>query len=165
MSNYQNTSTTSANTQQVQPIDLFQKQTKLLKKQLIHGRIRTIIMVLILAVFVISAWYMKAKIDEAMTTVASIYTMTQNVNSLAEEVSELTINVSETVDKLDTDEINVVISNMSSVSESLKGSVEALNVDGLNEAVSNMNDVAENLNSVATLLNGAADALSSLFGK
>ena len=146
------------------PMDLFQKQTKLLKKQLIHGRIRTVIMVLMLAVLVLGSLYIKSKVDEAMSTVESIYTMTQNVNSLAGEVSELTKNVSDTVATLNTDEINTVIENMSSLSESLKGTVEALDIEGLNTAVSNMSTVAENLTSVASLLNGAAEALQNLFG-
>ena len=99
-----------------------------------------------------------------MSTVESIYTMTQNVNSLAGEVSELTKNVSDTVATLNTDEINTVIENMSGLSESLKGTVEALDIEGLNTAVSNMSTVAENLTSVASLLNGAAEALQNLFG-
>ena len=137
----------------------------MIHRQLIHGRIRTVIMVLILAVVCLSGFYMKNQIEQAMVTMNEIRSMTETVSTLAEDATELTKNVSDTVAKLNTDEINTVITNMKDVSESLKGTVDALDIESLNTAVSNMNDVAENLNSVASLLNGAADALKGLFGK
>ena len=147
-----------------QQMELIQKQTKVLKKQLWHGRIRTLIMLFVLGVTITMCLYIRSTVKDAMKTVDAIYGMTQTATELAGQVSDLTKDISDTVDALDTEEINVLISNMSDVSASLKGSVEALDVDGLNEAVTNMNDVAENLSSVASLLNGAADTLKGIFG-
>ena len=146
---------------QIQQMEL---QTKLLKKQLVHARFASIVLVLVLAVAVAFTLYMRPRVNKMMNTVDSVYAMTQEITTLSSDLADLTEDISDTVNKLDIDSMNSILENMSDVSGVIKGTVDAMDVDALNTAIENMNEVVGNLNSVVSLLNSAADALKGLFG-
>ena len=142
---------------------------KLLKKQLLHSRLRTLILFLILAVVTFSAFFIRGKVSEAMETfhdvtetldetaerVQGAMATIESMNTTIDGVEVVIVQVREILDDLDLEAINTTVQNMESVSAALDRDIQAINIDELESAI-------ENLNGVATVLNNAAQKLSEI---
>ena len=117
---------------------------KLLKKQLLHSRLRTLILFLILAVVTFSAFFIRGKVSEAMETfhdvtetldetaerVQGAMATIESMNTTIDGVEVVIVQVREILDDLDLEAINTTVQNMESVSAALDRDIQAINIDG-----------------------------------
>jgi len=135
---------------------------KLLKKQLLHDRLRTVILLLMLTVLTLSAFFVRHKVNDAVTTleetaesVKGAMGTIESMNTTVQEVESAVIQVKGILDDIDFDAINATVQNMESVSAALDKDIAAIDIEALESAI-------ENLNGVATVLNNAAQKLSEI---
>ncbi len=142
---------------------------KLLKKQLLHSRLRTLILFLMLGCVVFSVFFVRGKVNEVMETFSSTAEVLnetaesvkdamatiESMNTTIDGVEVVIVQVKEILDGIDFEALNTTITNMESVSAALDRDIQAINIDELESAI-------ENLNGVATVLNNAAQKLSEI---